>query len=248
MGDVSNTPSVPYYEDDQVTLYHGHCLDVFSSSSWHTDARIITDPPYGFGAYDTDIAPDLNLLSRWVSDNPTVAIFGYPEHLARLCAKTGATPSEWVTWWPTNPMRGRDGQLQRESEHIAIFGAVPGGKRVQVERSESAKRIADVQAHLGKAKAGDYRAAGDVWTDAKPGSGFTTHRKLHPNEKPVSLMSKLVQLCSEPGEIVLDPFAGSGTTLVAAKSAGRRAIGVEIEEAFCEVIAMRCSQEVLAVA
>lgn len=67
----------------------------------------------------------------------------------------------------------------------------------------------------------------------------------HPTEKSLPLMSRLVELFTEPGETVLDAFAGSGTTLRAAKDLGRKAIGIEIEEKWCEVAALRLSQEAI---
>lgn len=70
--------------------------------------------------------------------------------------------------------------------------------------------------------------------------------RLHTAQKPLSLMVELVALFSEPGESILDPFMGSGTTLRAAKDLGRRAIGIEIEEKYCEIGAKRLAQEVFA--
>ena len=66
---------------------------------------------------------------------------------------------------------------------------------------------------------------------------------VHPTQKPVPLMAWCLSLC--PAGVVLDPYCGSGPTLRAAKNVGRRAIGIEIEERYCEVAARRCEQEVL---
>ena len=67
----------------------------------------------------------------------------------------------------------------------------------------------------------------------------------HPTVKPLDLMRWLVRLLTPPGGVVLDPFAGSGTTLLAAVDEDRRAIGVELEERYCEIIAKRLTQGAL---
>lgn len=67
----------------------------------------------------------------------------------------------------------------------------------------------------------------------------------HPCPKPLGLYRRLVEVFSLETDTILDPFAGSGTTLRAAKDLGRKAIGIEVEERYCEIAAQRCSQEVL---
>ncbi len=86
-----------------------------------------------------------------------------------------------------------------------------------------------------------HRSASDI-------QRFTVGREAkpdHPSPKPYNVMGWLVERLSEKGQIIIDPFAGSGTTLVAAKQLGRRAIGIEISERYCELIVRRCAQGVL---
>jgi adenine-specific DNA-methyltransferase len=80
---------------------------------------------------------------------------------------------------------------------------------------------------------------GDVWRFRIPRS------REHPAQKPLAMMNQIVRVSSRLGDLVLDPFMGSGTTLQAAKDLGRRAIGIEIEERYCEIAARRLEQEVL---
>jgi DNA modification methylase len=78
-----------------------------------------------------------------------------------------------------------------------------------------------------------------------PGGYTQGGRSFHMGGKPDALMSAIVADYSREGDTILDPFAGSGTTLVAAKRLGRRAVGIEKSEAYCEVIASRLSQGAL---
>lgn len=75
-------------------------------------------------------------------------------------------------------------------------------------------------------------------------SGGAMERHGHPTEKPVKLMTWCLGFKPD-AQTILDPFMGSGTTLVAAKQSGRRAIGIEIEEKYCEIAALRLAQEVM---
>jgi hypothetical protein len=236
----------PYYADDLVTIYHGDAAELVPLVRSEV---LVTDPPYGTGSYATDLPADA-FLANWIRERQSAAVFGWPENLVDLCRAADMSPSDWIVWWPTNAgLRswGPKGQTPRESEHIAIFGPVRWVHGAPT--SANADKLVKSPRPVGnKARGKVKRSAagrrfGDVWTDPSPGLGFQSHVRLHPNEKPIGVMRRLLQVVDEG--VVLDPFMGSGTTLVAAKSLGRHSIGIEIEERYCEIAARRCSQEVL---
>jgi site-specific DNA-methyltransferase (adenine-specific) len=229
----------PYYDEGGITIYHGNSLDLLHlvvDEQRRPDA-VLADPPYGFESYPTDVVVPV----RWLGAvAPRLALFGYPELLCGWCLELGKAPDEWITWWPTNATvkaGGRHALLPRETEAIAIFGADLNVDAVRVPRSENRPSV--------NGERGDTVRAPDVWRDASPGLGFNSAARLHPNEKPLSLLHKLVLLCSEPGELIVDPFMGSGTTLRAAKDLGRRAIGIDLVESHCATAVKRLRQEVL---
>lgn len=248
-GEVSDSPFAdrPYYEDGRVTLYHADCRDV----PWPIACErtsVITDPPYGTGLYASDRSVfTAAMLEGWLSETDTaVAVFGWPERLARLCVEAGREPNEWVTWWPTNARyRGFNlNGLWREVECIAVFGKGSWGRLTQpaaVTTTPMPNRNKRIQPSGRK----DVRM-GDVWRDESPNLNPNQRGRLHPNEKPVAVMERLIVVLSDAADVIYDPFAGSGTTLVAAAQLGRAAVGVEINEAYCEIIATRLSQQVIA--
>ena len=171
-----------------------------------------------------------------------------------LCAAACRVPDEWVTWWPTNAAIRTSPvpHLTREVECIAVFGPVKGFTRLRQARSTSSRRVLDgaYTGESGKQRGTSHgqaetRFMGDLWTDAAPGLGFQSHLRQHPNEKPTSVLSRLVEAMTVSDEVVLDPFMGSGTTLRAAMDLGRKAIGIEIEERYCEIAVKRLAQGVL---
>ena len=235
--------TTPYYQDDLVTIYHGDAADT-DDLDWDV---VVTDPPYPKPGERHVLADRLRSLVI-VSDS--VAVFGYAEDLVRLCIAADESPDDWITWWPTNAeMRrwGPPGQTPREAEHIAVFGEVRWIHGAP--STPNADKIASTSLPMTAGARGDVRRSplgkkwGDVWTDPSPGIGFQWRQRHHPNEKPLGIMQRLIQMVASG--TVLDPYCGSGTTLLAAKSLGRKAVGVEQVEAYCEIAAIRCSQEVL---
>jgi hypothetical protein len=231
----------PYYQDDLVTIYHGDSGDLAPRIGADV---LVTDPPYGTRAYATDL-PVGDLLSDWLRRWTNAAVFGWPENLVDLCRRAERTPDDWIVWWPTNAdlRRGSpEGHTPREAEHITLFGPIRWSRGKPLGRTLAALyQGANSRGEVPNSPEG--KKWGDVWTDPSPGLGFQWRQRQHPNEKPVPLMTRLLSIVADGS--VLDPFMGSGSTLVAAKALGRKAIGIEIEERYCEIAATRCSQEVL---
>lgn len=222
---------IPYYEDDLATLYNGDCREV---AEWLTADVLVTDPPYGvafrprvtvggrYGERSTaKVAGDETTsvrdeaLARWGSDRPWLMFGSWRQPLL-----TAHTRIVWDKGAGVG-MGNLSVPWRPSTEDIYIGGRWP--------EAES----------LGRG--GGRRTSGVVSMD-------TMTRNLardvgHPTPKPVPLMYELVRRF--PPGVVADPFAGSGSTLVAAKALGRKAIGVELDERYCEVAANRLAQGAL---
>jgi len=203
---------------------------------------VITDPPYGKRAYATDRAIDWAAFLALLDSKP-FARFGYPEDLVQWCVEFGKVPDEWVTWYPPNKPMGRSGPLCKTQECIAIFGAINKDAQLLRERTETGKRIARMMMASGHHyQHPTHGKEHDVWQDSAPGTMFNAHLRQHPNEKPVSLMKKLIELTSHSGATILDPFMGSGTTGVACIQTGRNFIGYEIDPTYFETAKRRLEE------
>lgn len=214
------------------TLYLGDCREILPTLG-KVDA-VVADPPYGMGNYetDTDVTAQISGLFD-LSDK--VALWGYPETLVQWCVSMNRTPSEWVTWWPTNAdlkARLSSGGLKREVECIAIWS--PHTLR---KEALSVERKMRNDAAFSDYKNKPTRLLGDVWRDASPGLGFNHRLRSHPNEKPAALTERLCGALG--GDVVLDPFMGSGTTGVACARLGRKFIGIEIEPKYFDIACKR---------
>lgn len=206
-----------YYQDDHVTLYHGDCLT--EHREWLTADVLVTDPPYGM-AYESNRVK--GRASQAVANDATTDI--RDAALAAWGDRPAIAFGKWNVARPAN-VRAR---------LIWSKGEDPGMGDLTFPWGNSDEEIYV----FGRGFAG--KRGPNVLVHGKPP---VSNRDAHPTPKPVPLMERLIEKC--PAGVVADPFAGSGATLVAAKNLGRKVIGVELEERYCEIIAKRCAQEVL---
>ena len=214
----------PYYDDGQITLYCADARDVLPLID-RADL-LLTDPPYGLNGGRSD------------KDNYDATLWAdTPEYVARVCVgiveqslsltKRGAvTPGKFAMWDYPKPddvgcfwsptTRGRGPWGFNVFNPILFYGICPGNR-------------------YGSSPAG-VQMQPDI-----PDKTIT-----HPCPKPLKAWQWLLTKGSiDPNDVIIDPFVGSGTTLRAAKNLGRKAIGIEIEERYCEEAVKRLAQEVL---
>jgi DNA modification methylase len=212
--------SEPYYSDDLVTLYHGDCREV---TAWLEADVLVTDPPYGMAH-----------LSGW--DSPTRAIQGDSDMAVRDAALAlwGDGPAAvFGTWKKPRPAMTRSLVIWDKT-----LGTGAGMGDLDAAWGNSHEEIYI----LGEWKRGDRTRHPSV-IQTRDGLRSLSGQVGHPTPKPVSLMERVISLA--PPGIIADPFAGSGSTLIAAKNQGRRASGVELDERYCEIAAKRLSQDTL---
>lgn len=223
MSEIHNAESgapVPYYSDDLVTLYHGDCREVLA---WLEADVLVTDPPYGMAH-----------LSGW--DSPSRAIAGDVDVTLRdtALALWGDGPAAvFGTWKEKRPAAVRSLVIWDKT-----LGTGAGMGDLDAAWGNSHEEIYI----LGAWKRGD-RARHPSVIQTKDGLRSLSGQTGHPTPKPVPLMERIISLA--PAGVIADAFAGSGSTLIAAKNQGRRAIGVELDERYCEIAARRLAQDTL---
>ena len=230
----------PYYEGDGVTIYHGDCLDILPMIERGSVTAVVTDPPYIIGSMSAG-----NMASKsggWADMmNSAMWFTAWYREVDRVLHRRG---SFWTFCnWRSLPVVMRsalDAQLPITS--VAVWDKEwigPGGSQglrpsyemfvllAQEGFTVPNRGVPDVFRH----KVGSYKEFG------------------HPAEKPPGLLRRVLETAAVPaGALVLDPFLGSGTTAVAARSLSLRCVGIEAEERWCELAASRLSQSTLDVA
>ena len=226
----------PYYDRDGIVIYHGDqaLVDVDPESV----DLILTDPPYNvsarngranttigrvarkdgthreivrdFGGWDHgwDAEPFLADACSLLRDGGSLVAFT-SEHLFEPYLRSGLEHRALLYWHKTNPAPNFRKQIVRAVE-MAVWQTHGGGWTFNE---------------------GGYRP--NVW-EGPIINGNAREKRWHPTQKPEWLLREWIELFSNPDDLILDPFMGSGTTLRAAKDLGRRAIGIEIDEQYCE--------------
>jgi site-specific DNA-methyltransferase (adenine-specific) len=220
--------SLPYYADDQVRLFLGDCREI---TDWLAADVLVTDPPYGRAwrqgrtkrgqqADDSHpgIAGDLDTTTR----DEALGLWGRRAAVVfgDLMLPTPIGTKQVLAY--RKPIdagnKGTFGGFRRDLEAIFLIGEWAAGLNGR------SSLLATNASLMG----GSHGLAG---------------RHQHPHAKPLDVMEQIISAC--PPGVIADPFAGSGSTLVAARNLGRRAIGVELEERYAEFAARRLAQDVL---
>jgi DNA modification methylase len=243
----------PYYEQDGITIYHGDCREVLPQLA-QVD-HVITDPPYARDVYlraasCTDTTKgfseyELKRRGQSLAKMGAGAIGSIDEMLDGVAAQTGRLVRRWALvfsdvetcfrWKAALEAAGlryvRTGAWVKPDAMPQMSGDRPS---VGFEPCTIAHAQGPMRWNGGGRQA--------LWT-YNTAKGY--NRPDHPCPKPEALMSHLVTDFTDDGDTILDPFMGSGTTLVAAKRLGRKAIGIELEEKYCEIAAKRLAQGAL---
>lgn len=232
----------PYYEDSACTIFLGDCREIMPQLG--SVDHVITDPPYSertHKGHDRSASYD----EGFGRDSAARKKLGYnalsESDVAVLSGLFTNTCSGWIVWMTDHVLAP---SIERSLSELkrCTFAPLPfyaPGSRCRLQGDgPSCWTIWLVVARTANQNRwgtlpGGY-VAEEGWRD-----------RLHMGGKPLRLMTALVGDYSREGDTILDPFMGSGTTLRAAKDLGRKAIGIELEEKYCEIAARRLAQEVL---
>ena len=239
----------PYYEDEYVALYHGNARAFLTSEEFlarHRADVAIVDPPYG----ETSLAWD-----RWVDDWPRLLLGATSTFWCfgslRMFHEHGAEFGDWklaqeVVWEKHNGSSFHADRFKRVHELAVQFyrgewsnlhrdvPTTPDATARAVRRKERPPHTGEIEGSTYVSVDGGPRLMRSViYCRSEHG------KAVHPTQKPLGIVEPLISYSCPPGGLVLDPFAGSGTSLVAARNLGRRAVGIEAKQAYCAVAVRR---------
>lgn len=224
-----------YYQDDLVTLYHGNSFEVMAGMADVSVDCVITDPPYTGYVHKNSKS---NRSGKGISEIDFEAFTD--ELLKQAFDEFGRLTKRWVV------------STLDHRHSFPMENNPPTGLRlmrlgVWVKNNPMPQISADRPGHGWESIA--YLHRDDLkpeWNGGGSHGNYVSNLATptgHPTPKPVKMFSSFVERFTNAGDLILDPFSGGGTTLLAARNMGRRAIGVELDEKYCELTAKRLSQQ-----
>jgi site-specific DNA-methyltransferase (adenine-specific) len=223
----------PYYSDESVTIYHGDCLELLPELPLFD--LLLTDPPYCAPAQHYASRAkwqrswgDTSILSRWWGLVLDAALprLNRTGHLVAFC-----DDESYAVFYP---------EVYRRFDLLASLVWTKRGFGMGATWRHAHELLLTARWQ------GSTWNGGGGLSDVLESPAVPSVERLHPVDKPLGLLGQLIEPTTSPGDLIVDPFLGGGSTLTAAKAAGRRCIGIEIEERYCEIAARRMGQEVLA--
>lgn len=234
---TNNTIEIQYQKNN---VYCVDCLSLLKTLKTDSIDLIATDPPYeiNYEKLDWDkkqlnwstIAPE---FYRVLKTSGNLILFqGWSEVLnTREYFDNFFHLKNWIIY---DRIKGRGAKTNFVSTREDILWYVKDNKKHSFNKiSSSIKK--KTGGTIGKKNGNPYRALSNVWSDISPIVPWSKERAPHPTQKPLSLMERVINIYSNEGDLVLDPFCGSGTTLVAAKKLARNYLGVDINPEFCYI-------------
>ncbi len=240
----------PIYDEDGITLYHGDCRDILPARG-AVDV-VVTDPPYG----DTSLSWD-EPVRGWLGlvDAPQLWCFAS----LRFLLEHGAEFADWtygqeIVWEKHNGSGFHADRFKRVHEFAVHFYRGSWGalhREVPVTLDAVARQVVHRNKrrppHMGGIGASAYASedGGPRLMRSVLQVRSEHGRAVHPTQKPLGILRPLIEYSCPLDGVVLDPFAGAGSTLLAARELGRRAIGIEVDGAYCERAVERLAQGVM---
>lgn len=245
----------PYFDDGQVTLYLGDCRTVLPALDLGHVGVVVADPPYGETSFEWDRWQTGWLASVAASVPDTCSLWCFGS--MRMFLKHGADFAAWqfaqdIVWEKHNGSGFVADRFKRVHEHVVQWYRGPWESvwRMPVTTSDATAR--QVRRKHRPPHMGDINGSTYTSVDGGPRLARSVQyvrgchgHAIHPTQKPLGIIDPLLRYSLAPGGAALDPFAGSCSTLVAAREAGYRAIGIEADEAMCERAAGRLAQGAL---
>lgn len=238
----------PYYEEENIKIYNGDCLEVMKKIV-NVD-YVITSPPYNIGFsihkqknmykyYKDSMSSEkyfewmVQCIDKLLTKNKQQIFFniqyvsGNKEALFRLIGKYKDKIKDILIWNKTNPQPAINrGVLTHSYEFVIVFS-----------HNNNRKYNIDF------GRKGEYRTS--FFMKSNIGNKIQFNNEKHFAIMPIQLANKIIDTFTNKGDTILDPFLGSGTTARACKDLGRKCIGIEISESYCQIAVKRLGQEVL---